>query len=350
MVGKWYYFCNVFEGGTDAADGWRAKPRGSGVFPSVGMRSPLNNPTKDRAGFGRRVVMAIFSGIISRLRGSIGQLTFARVGGKTVVREKVEKKAVPTRTRRQMRRRVIWANLVNLYRAFSDTLHPSFEGKARGHSDYNEFMSVNLGANSVALTADEARQGGCVVSGYQVTRGSLPGVDVQLGDNNVAVTDLSMGGMTIGASTTVKTFSQAIVDHNPGWENGDQLTVFVAHQHQDASTGLPRVTIEAIELTLDVNDELTLLGDLVEANFFSVEGGKLSVGGTVNGGIAVVHSRLTKDGTKVSTQFFVVNNALLSRYQSDEAIEAAVQSYGGLKQDEFLTPNVDDLVSATIEP
>lgn len=294
--------------------------------------------------------MAIFSGIISRLRGSIGQLTFARVGGKTVVREKVEKQTVPTRTRRQMRCRVIWANLVNLYRAFSDTLHPSFESKERGRSDFNEFMSVNLGANSVALTAEEARQGGCVVSSYQVTRGSLPGVDVQLGENNVAVTDLSMGGMTIGASTTMKTFSQAIVDHNPAWENGDQLTVFVAHQLQDASTGLPRVTIEAIELTLDVNDELTLLGDLVEANFFGVENGKLAVGGSVNGGIAVVHSRLTKDGTKVSTQFFVVNNALLSRYQSAEAIEAAVQSYGGLKQEEFLTPNIDDLVSPTTEP
>ena len=257
-------------------------------------------------------------------------MTFARVGGKTVVREKVEKQAVPTRTRRQMRRRVIWANLVNLYRAFSDTLHPSFESKARGRSDFNEFMSVNLGANSVALTAEEARQGGCVVSSYQVTRGSLPGVDVQLGENNVAVTDLSMGGMTIGASTTMKTFSQAIVDHNPAWENGDQLTVFVAHQLQDAST--------------------TLLGDLVEANFFGVENGKLAVGGSVNGGIAVVHSRLTKDGTKVSTQFFVVNNALLSRYQSAEAIEAAVQSYGGLKQEEFLTPNLDDLVSPTTEP
>ena len=86
--------------------------------------------------------MAIFSGIISRLRGSIGQLTFARVGGKTVVREKVERKAVPTRTRRQMRRRVVWANLVNLYRAFSGTLHPSFENKERGRSDYNEFMSA----------------------------------------------------------------------------------------------------------------------------------------------------------------------------------------------------------------
>ena len=292
--------------------------------------------------------MAIFSGIISRLRGSIGQLTFARVGGKTVVREKVERKAVPTRTRRQMRRRVVWANLVNLYRAFSGTLHPSFENKERGRSDYNEFMSANLGGNSVALTAGEARQGGCVVAGYQVTRGSLPSVGVQFGSGNVPVTDINMGGITIGSSTTVKTFSQAIIDNNPEWANGDQLSVFIAHQQQDSGTGVPRVTIDAKELTLDVNDESSMLGDVVEANFFSVDEGKLAVGGALNGGVAVVHSRLTQGGTQVSTQFFVVNNTLLSLYQGDEAVEAAVLSYGGVTRDDFLTPNVDDLTSDTV--
>ncbi len=308
------------------------------------MRSPQNNPTKDRADSGKSIIMAIISGIISHLRGSVGQLTFSRVGGQTVVRQKVERKAVPTRTRRQMRNRVTWANLVNLYRAFSGTLRPSFENKERGHSDYNEFMSVNHGVNPVALTADEARQGGCVVAGYQVTRGSLPSVGVQFGSNNVPVTDLSMGGITIGASTTLKTFSRAIIDNNPGWSHGDQLTVFVAHQRQDSGTEVPRVTIDAVELTLDVNDEVSLLGEMVEANFFTVEEGKLAVGGTVNGGVAVVHSRLAMNGTQVSTQFFVVNNNLLSRYQSAEAVEAAIVSYGGLTVDDFLTPNVDDLV------
>ena len=266
-------------------------------------------------------------------------MTFARVGGKTVVREKVEKQAVPTRTRRQMRRRVIWANLVNLYRAFSDTLHPSFESKARGRSDFNEFMSANIDSNGVALTSQQARMGGSVVAGYQVTRGSMPSVDVVFGDDQVPVTDIAMGGITIGASTTLRTFSQALLENNPDCEDGDQLTLFVARQSVDALTSVPRVTMEAKELTLDQNDDGTLLGDLVEANYLTTVNGKLALGGTVNGAIAVVHSRRTLSGTKVSTQFFVVNNPILSQYQSESALKAAVDSYGGVKEDEFLTPN-----------
>lgn len=294
--------------------------------------------------------MAIFSGIVSRLRGSVGQLTFVRIGGKTVVREKVEKKAVPVRTRRQMRHRVMWANLVNLYRAFTGNLHPSFENKGRGRSDYNEFMSVNLGSNKVALPADEARQGGCVVAEYQVTRGSLPSVGVEIGDGGVPMTDINLGGLTIGASTTLKAFSQAIVEHNPEWAHGDQLTVFVAHQLQDSLTNVPRVSIEGVEITLDLYDETTILGDLVDANFFSSEDGKLALGGSVIGGVAVVHSRLTQSGTKVSTQFFVLNNPLAVNYQGQEAVEAAIQSYGGLNADAFLTPNVDGLVAGVTMP
>jgi len=287
--------------------------------------------------------MAVLTGINTTLRGSVGQYTYTQLGGQTVVKQKVARKATPSRTRRQMVRRVAWANLVNLYRAFSGTLHPSFENRDRRVSDYNEFMSANLGSNNVALTAAEARQGGCVVAGYQVTRGSLPSVGVQFGNTNVPVTDIGMGGITIGASTTVKTFSRAIIDNNPAWSHGDQLTVFVAHQQQDTGTGVPRVVIDAVELTLDVNDEVSLLGELVEANFFTVEEGKLAVGGALNGGIAVVHSRLTAGGTKVSTQFFVVNNSLLGRYQSEEATAAAIASYGGLPTQAFLTPNLDEL-------
>ena len=140
------------------------------------------------------------------------------------------------------------------------------------------------------------------------------------------------------------------MDNNSSWKNGDQLSVFIARQTVDSTTGVPRVKIEAVEITLDKNNETALLGDMVDIDMFTVADGFLSLAGSVNGGVAVVHSRLTKDGTKVSTQFFVVNNALLSRYQSAEAIEAAVQSYGGLKQEEFLTPNLDDLVSPTTEP
>ena len=88
--------------------------------------------------------MAILNGINTKLRGSIGQYTFQRLNGQTVAKEKVEKKAIPVRTLTQMLRRVRWANLVNMYRAFEGTLHPSFESKDPRVSDYNMFMQATM--------------------------------------------------------------------------------------------------------------------------------------------------------------------------------------------------------------
>ncbi len=288
--------------------------------------------------------MAILTGINTRLRGSIGSYTFARVNGQTVAKQKVDKKGVPVRTRSQMLSRMQFANLIHVYQSFKGNLHPSFEGKPQRVSDYNEFVRTNMNANPVYLTKNQSLQGGCLVAAYQVTRGSLPGVSVEFGNNNVPESSIAVGSLTLGNSTTLKAFSDAIVQNNTGWLSGDQLTVFVAHQMMDAATGVPRVEINAIELTLDENADTTMLSDLVETSFFSVVDGCLALSGPVNGGVAFVHSRKSHSGTKVSTQFFVVNNSYLAQYQTSAAFNNAVKSYGGLTQDEFLTPNLDDVV------
>ena len=292
--------------------------------------------------------MAILTGINTRLRGSIGNYTFARVNGQTIAKQKVDKKSVPVRTKSQMLTRMQFANLIHLYQSFKGTLHPSFEGKAARVSDYNEFVRSNINGNRVYLTKGMSSQGGCVVAAYQVTRGSLPSVEVDFGNANVPESDIAMGTLTLGNSTTLKAFSDAVVQNNPGWQSGDQLSVFIARQMMDSGTGVPRVTIDAIEVTLDVEASTTLLKDVMDISLFNVVDGCLGLSGPVNGGVAFVHSRKTQSGTKVSTQFFVVSNTYLAQYQTAEAFVAAVNSYGGLTQDEFITPNVDDIVAPNV--
>lgn len=282
------------------------------------------------------------------MRGTVGDYTFARVNGQTVARQKVDKKSVPVRTRSQMLTRMQMANLVHMYQSFKGKLHPSFEGKAPRLSDYNEFVRTNLSSNQVYLTKNQSLQGGCVVAAYQVTRGSLPSVGVEFGNNNIAETDLALGTLSIGNSTTLKAFSEAVVQNNAGWQHGDQLSVFIARQLMDGTTGVPRVEIEAVEVTLDVNADTMLLGDVVDATLLSVADGCLALSSSLTGGVAVVHSRKTQSGTKVSTQFFVVNNSSLAQYQGAAAFAAAVSSYGGLTQDEFLTPNMDDILAPNV--
>lgn len=272
------------------------------------------------------------------MRGSVGKYTFKQLNGQTIVSEKVDKKSIPVRTPAQMRQRMSWDNIIAIWRSFTGNMRPSFESKLRTRSDYNEFMSANIAGNRIYLTKNIALQGGAVVAPYQVTRGSLPTIEVTIGESQIPVTNISMGGVTIGASTTLRTFSQAILENNPEWSNGDQLSIFWLKQ-STTSEGVPLVTTESKEITLDATDDGTLLGDLVDANLLAVVDGKLGMGGTVNGGVAFVHSRKTVGKTRVSTQRIVVNNPIMSQYQSESAYENAVNSYGGFNQDYFLTPN-----------
>lgn len=294
--------------------------------------------------------MAILTGINTRLRGSIGNYTFQRVNGQTIAKEKVEKKTVPTRSLAQMLRRMQWANLVNLYRSFDGTLHPSFEGKDPRKSDFNMFMHANLGKNPVYLTKEQASMRGAVVASYMVTMGSLSPINVEFGNNDIPECDIALGSLTLGNSTTLKAFSDAVVQNNSDWRSGDQLSVYIARQMVDAGTGVPRVVIDAVEVTLDTAGDTTMLSDLMDTSLFGVVDGCLALSGPVNGGVAMVHSRKLKGQTVVSTQSFVVNNSYLASYQTAAAFNSAVKSYGGVDSDQFLTPNLDDVVAIDVNP
>lgn len=291
--------------------------------------------------------MAKLGGFIRKFNGSIGNVTFKTLNGQTVASEKIEPKSVPTRTLAQMVRRVQWANLVNLYRAFEGNLHPSFENRDQRVSDFNEFMSANLGGVPVYLTKAEARQGGAVVAEYQVTRGSIPSIFVSDGTGDVKVTDIDLGGsFNITATTTVKQFTDVLLANNPDWRNGDQLTCFIATQTVNATTGVPYIRIKAHEVTLDMGDDVTYLRSLMDADSCSVVDGLLGAGRQIDGGICWVHSRRVGTGTKVSTQRFEVTNSQLAQFQTAAKRSEAIDSYGGVNKDEYLTPNNDDTLAS----
>ena len=275
------------------------------------------------------------------MKGSAGDWTYSRVGGSTIAKQKVEKKENPSRSFAQMARRVRWRNIQNLWASFSGTLRPSFEGRAVRVSDANAFVSANIGGAPVYLTKEEAKQGACVVAAYEITNGSLPSIDVAAGTGGVPVTDIALGNLIIDSDTTLKEFSDAVVDNNSGYVQGDQISCYIAIQEQNPVTGIPYVRIKAYEVTLNQRDEDTLLADVVAADGFSSVDGKLGASGAVSGGIAWVHSRKEAGQTHVSKQSFYVNNALLAQYQTAAKRIEAILSYGGKVSQLFLVPNTD---------
>jgi len=289
--------------------------------------------------------MAKFTGVLRKMTGSLGDLTFRDLNGQTVVSEKVVKVSNP-RTAKQMRRRAQWLNVMAFGQLINEFNHPAFESKPRTMSDINAFVQANIGVVPVYITKGEKLQGGCVVAGYQVTRGSLPAINHGQGTGDVVITDISLGSLSITASTTLKAFSSAVIGNNNGYQNGDQISCYIFTQTVNSATQVPYVTMQAIEVTLDINDEDTALRDLVGTEAFSVVDNKLGAGQTVNGGIVYVHSRKNASGkTLVSTQNVVVSNNILSNYQSAAQAEVSMESLGyEMKAEPFLTPNVNDIV------
>ena len=168
-------------------------------------------------------------GIIRKMAGSVGDFTFKQLNGQTVVSEKVTNMRNP-RSDGQMKTRTKFTNIVAMYSLIRPRLRKAFETKPAGVSDYNMFMKVNMQKEPVYLTKQQVAGGACVVAPYQITQGSLPSI-VVTGSGQSASTDIYLGATTINASTTIAQLSQAIVQNNPSFKYGDQISYFIVRQH-----------------------------------------------------------------------------------------------------------------------
>lgn len=284
----------------------------------------------------------------TNLNGSVGGVTYRRVGGVTIASQKVPMKSHAKQTTRLMRTRMQWPNMVAVWRAINTTKwHPAFRKDNRRQSDFNMFMQKNMKKFPIWLTKSYVRQGAGVVGAYIVSDGSMGAVSCGWGNNNIPTTDLLVGTLTLGNSTTVAAFSSAIIDNNPAkdFRTGDQLTLLTVLQRSQPGEA-PTLTASVIEVTLDPAADTTLLSDIIDVSQLSIVDGKLSWSVAVAGGVAAVHSRLVNGETICSNATLTVNNDIVSQYQSSTAFYTACESYGGIAEEQMLTPNIDDLVSA----
>ena len=284
---------------------------------------------------------------IGKGKGSLGNVTLRYVGGDTIASQKVLKKGSGG-TLKQVSIRARWGNIVNLFQTFEGGLEKCFQEVRRPRqSDFNMFLSRNIKKSSVYLTADQVRQGGAVAFAAQISEGSLPSISHGLATGDVITSDIVMGSMSITASTTLKAFSNAIINNNEGWQVGDQLSVFALVQTVNSETQVPYVTCQKVEITLDNSDaaEDVMVRDLAGADYISIVDGKIAFGQTINGAGCYVHSRLVNGITLVSTQTLVESNSILPNFVSAAQMLVAVESYHGTRDEAFITPNINDIVA-----
>ena len=292
--------------------------------------------------------MAILNGIISKISGSAGNLSFCRTGGQTVVRERVTHIRNP-RSDRQMKTRTKFTNIVAMYKGIRPLINYGFENKPKNLSDYNMFVKVNMQRTPVYLTKQAVAGGACVAAPYQISQGSLPAI-VLSGSGNTTKTDIYLGTLSISATTTVAQFAQAVVENNADYRYGDQISYFLVRQQVNAETGIPYCQFSACKVVLDAADTETKLWDIASRNGFSASDACLSHSGN-DGDCAFcwVHTRKSDGKTLVSSQSLVAVNSKLAEYQGDMAYSLAKSSFGA-SVEAFLVPDGESTGGTTPTP
>ena len=292
--------------------------------------------------------MGKLTGIISKISGSAGNVTFKQRGGETIVSEKVTQIRNP-RTDAQMQTRTKWGNIIAMYKGIRPLLNYGFESKPKNLSDYNMFVKVNMQRTPVYLTKAAISGGACVAAPYQISQGSLPAI-VLSGSGNATKTDIYLGTLSISATTTVAQFAQAVVENNADYKYGDQISYFLVVQQVNADTGIPYCQFSACKVILDATDTETKLWDVVFRNGFSASDASLAHSGD-DGDCAFcwVHTRKSDGKTLVSSQSLVAVNSKLAEYQGDMAYNLAKSSFGA-SVEAFLVPNGESAGSTTPTP
>lgn len=274
-------------------------------------------------------------------KGGAGGYSFYVRGGEQVVRQRKNNSNYgesASRTRAQMIRRIMWGNLVNIYKAIRSWQQKAYDTKAIGQTDYNLFMKLNIPMASVGVTKAACEQGFAVFENYQVSKGSLPPVNYQLSAQNDDIITNIVYTSAILATTTVGEFSAEIIAKNPQFQAGDNIAFIFFRNHQYIGAEWPYAYSVYTEVTLNTADT-SILMDIPEIGQRLIEGQDnvlhVDIDAPTPGGepevegVAIIHTR------KVSGQLFVSSQSILmesdqfiQRYSGDEWYQTCIDSYG----------------------
>ena len=260
-----------------------------------------------------------------RARGSVGDVTFQVLKGQQISKARNRQPANP-RTTKQMTQRSLFVDAVKFYTRGTQNLFKfAFEGKKQTESDFNAFMRVNakLGVNiSPAAFSDFTYP---ALGNWVMTQGSLAlNANPEWNQNKTA---WRFGSVNVGqsAENTIGVASKVIMASSNAMV-GDIVTIVVIEASGSFTGNTPAITPESrgpvnwrlFQFRVDPSSTEALTGDIYIDSVG--EDAILYIGMEDDqniGGCAIVISRNTSAGLKVSTSFLIGNEA------ASTAIEAA---------------------------
>ena len=260
--------------------------------------------------------------------GKISNVVYKNYNGKIVVCHK-QTTYRDAKAEGQVVYRVKMRNIQNIYASLKESLRGNFQDKTGRQTDYSRFQGVNMQKPAVYLNKKEVAIKAQIVAPYIVSFGTLPPIGYELRDN-MLVTDISLGNLTITPDTTVSQLVLAIMKNNEGWELDDCLEFMIVRQMEGQT---PTAKCSFAHLPLDKNNTAKLSDALIIYNaneivLSSSAEGFLQMNASDNGGFAIIRKRMASKGLLTSTQELAVNNPLCDLYHSDQRKQKALDSYG----------------------
>ena len=281
--------------------------------------------------------MAKSKGFFGLRTGSTKSMTFSVLRGQQITKDRVEGGANP-KTFPQMVQRMIFANAVKFYKHAKAGLFVfGFEDKKPTESDYNAFMRVNA-KNAVAVPYTEFQDDAYPAFGrYILTEGSLPTPELEWADNGTFV---KLSGIYDDEEATIANLSDGLLLKYPTLQEGDIVTIVVVHTSLKSDGTMANDQVNRYDIRQFIIDPTkdestdTTLGVTIDASdsFASIHGfNSADFAGNMAKGCAVIFSRNTPAGLKVSTSAIVPNSVALAeieKWSQESAIKAAATTWG----------------------
>lgn len=263
-------------------------------------------------------------------RGSVGDVTFYRSGGSQRARARNRNPNNP-RTRSQQTQRAIFSNAVKFYKlCVTNFFKFAYENKKPNESDYNAYMRENVARSCMISNTAYYCEPYPALGNWLVTRGSLQTIS-NVESDNTKTPKFSFGvstSATFDEDTPIATISNILLQSSE-YQVGDIITILeVDTMPMEAiPTATPNKTKYStgaivLQFLVDPNNQAawkTVYSNTSVRWSFKAQGGNLALyyGATEEIGdelwvsglhqFAVIHSRNTSEGLKVSTQEIVMN-------------------------------------------
>lgn len=276
--------------------------------------------------------------------GKIGAIRFSQVDGVTIASE------CPThihdpKTPKQQKQRLKLNNILSTYRLLGDHLKENFEEVGGTRRACHVFRSINLMLPKHAWMPSSVDIRERVLAPMMVSSGTLPPVEYAYSDD-MYCTNIEVGDLQLNDSTSVGQLARSIVTNNLEWEYGDKMQILIGIKSFFEPTMtdfsfLKQSNLGYIVFCIPMNQSCDdNLADLIRKqlnynlqNPFRVKDGRLcfapnlmeSSGCQIYYAGAVVHSRKTKTGLRVSRQQLILSDTTVFDYfASDEILEKAM--------------------------